>query len=249
MTQPQTLNGAIDELRGREFLTDEWRGRPMEYVSRIRNDELGISNDENPEKDVTLSGNTEKANAERESGPEQSNDERTQSREDDGSTMAGDAAGSMARDRDRGDIRVYEPGLASERNGDSGYSARDRREAESERLVGIAKKQGQYVPLSELRNLGERRRKATGESEVYEDLPNGRIYKVKNPYAKAPMKGNVQPEDAIYEHLVHNKYFPETPYRFEGISDDGGDVRIVLSQGYVESVGQPTKEQMRQSLC
>ena len=214
-----------------------------------RNDELGISNDENPEKDVTLSGNTEKANAERESGPEQSNDERTQSREDDGSTMAGDAAGSMARDRDRGNIRVYEPGLASERNGDSGYSARDRREAESERLVGIAKKQGQYVPLSELRNLGERRRKATGESEVYEDLPNGRIYKVKNPYAKAPMKGNVQPEDAIYEHLVHNKYFPETPYRFEGISDDGGDVRIVLSQGYVESVGQPTKEQIDAALA
>ncbi len=37
------------------------------------------------------------------------------------------------------------------------------------------------------------------------------------------MKGSVQPEDAIVEHLVHNKYFPETTYRFEGISDDAGD--------------------------
>ena len=32
------------------------------------------------------------------------------------------------------------------------------------------------------------------------------------------MKPGVAPEDAIYEHLVHNKCFPETAYGFGGIS-------------------------------
>lgn len=75
------------------------------------------------------------------------------------------------------------------------------------------------------------------------------VFKVKDPYAKSPLKCNVQPEDAIYEHLVHNKYFPETAYKFVGISDDLGDVRIVLSQQLVESVMHPTQKQIEIALA
>lgn len=155
--------------------------------------------------------------------PEQNNDERAQPRQADGGRVAGDTARGVEGDRDRSDIRVYEEGLAASRDEHSEHSERNRREAESERLVSIARQNGHYVGRADYGALGERYSKRSGESEVYVDRDNGRVYKVKNPYAKAPMKGSVQPEDAIVEHLVHNKYFPETTYRFEGISDDAGD--------------------------
>ena len=180
---------------------------------------------------------------------EQDNDGSGYPSGDDGGGMAGDTAGATQRTRDRSDIRVYEAGLGSAHNEYSEHSERNRREAESERLVGIAKANGQYYDRERMESLGKRNPKGTGESEVYVDRTADKVYKVKDPYAKSPMKGNVQPEDAIYEHLVHNKYFPETAYRFEGISDDLGDVRIVLSQGYVDSYGQPTQEQIEAALA
>lgn len=180
---------------------------------------------------------------------EQGDDESAVASGDDGSTMVGDAASGLAADRDRGDIRVYEEGLAASYDEYSEYSERDRREAESERLVEIARGQGQYIPVAGHVQFGEKNSRRSGESEVYVDKDAGRVYKVKNPYAKSPMKGGVQPEDAILEHHLHNRYFPETAYRFEGISDDAGDVRIVLSQDYVESVGQPTKAQIEAALA
>lgn len=179
--------------------------------------------------------------------PEQNNDGKWSS---DGGSVVTDSAGSVEGYRDRSDIRVYEAGLASEQDGNTEYSERDRREAESERLVSIAKQHGQYIHSADYNKLGIKKSKQSGESIVYDNHDaDGRIYKVKDPYAKSPMKGNVRPEDAIYEHLVYNKYFPETAYRFEGISDDLGDVRIVLSQGYVESAGQPTKAQIEAALA
>lgn len=181
--------------------------------------------------------------------PEQNYDERTQPRENDGSGVAVDAAGGMEADRDRSDIRVYTQGLGSARDEHSEHSTRNRRRAESERLVGLAKANGQFLGSDQKQSLGDKHPKGTGESEVYIDGATGTVYKVKDPYAKAPMKGDVQPEDAVLEHLVHNKYFPETRYRFEGISEDFGDARIVLSQKYVDSVGQPTKEQIETALA
>ena len=196
---------------------------------------------------VPLQGNNGIANG---NGSEQDNDGPGRPSGTDGGSVAGDSAGSLASNRDRSDIRVYEKGLGSEPNEHTQHSERDRREAESERLVEIAKANGQYRTREDISSFGKRTNKRSGESEVYDNHEvDGRIYKVKNPYAKSPLKGHVQPEDAIYEHLVHNKYFPETSYRFEGISDEGGDVRIVLSQGYVESVGQPTKEQIEAALA
>lgn len=181
--------------------------------------------------------------------PEQNND--TASGPNGGDTLrpvVADATGSLAPDRDRSAIRGYEEGLANQHYDGTEYSERDRREAESERLVGIARANGQYFDREKKSSLGVRYPKWTGESEVYISRGNRKIYKVKNPYAKSPLKGNVQPEDAIFEHLVHNKYFPETAYGFEGISDDTGEARIILSQDFVESVGQPTQEQIAKAL-
>ncbi|MBD5340404.1 MAG: hypothetical protein HDR94_02410 [Bacteroides sp.] len=193
---------------------------------------------QNPEKDVTLQhGNRS----------EQDND--ALSAGDDGGGVAVDSTGETPESRDRSDIRVYEEGLAAGDNAHSEYSERDRREAESERLVSISKQNDHYIDKNEILSRGTRYSKGTGESEVIIDSENGRVYKVKDPYAKSPMKGNVQPEDAIFEHLVHNKYFPETRYRFEGISEDMGDARIVLSQKYVESYGQPTQAQIEAALA
>ena len=170
-------------------------------------------------------------------------------RADAGRRMAVDATRRMAVNRGRSDIRMYEEGLGTSHNEYSEYSERNRREAESERLVEIAKANGQYKSRSDLASLGQKYPKGTGESDVYINRPSGRVYKSKDPYAKSPMKGGVQPEDVIYEHIVHNMYFPETEYRFEGVSDELGDVRIVLSQGYVESVGAPSKKQIDASLA
>ena len=178
---------------------------------------------------------------------EQNNDGLAE-REDRG-RVAGDTAGSVEADRDRSDIRVYEEGLGTSSLTHSEYSERTRRNAESERLVGIARTNGQFLDRHDVLSRGDKHKKSSGESEVSIDYDNKRVYKIKNPYAKSPMKGNVQPEDAILEHLVHNKYFPETRYQFEGISEDIGDARIVLSQDYIESVGQPTEEQIEAALA
>ena len=104
---------------------------------------------------------------------------------------------------------------------------RDRREAESERLVALAKENGLYIPETDYGKFGIRNTDRTGESVVYKNDAENRHYKVKDPYAKAPIKGNA-PEDAIYEHLVHNRLFPEDKYRFEGIGNNYlEDVRII----------------------
>ena len=63
------------------------------------------------------------------------------------------------------------------------------------------------------------------------------------------MKSGVQPEDAAFEHLVHNLLFPETAYTLEGISEEMGDVRIVLSQDFIQNYDQPTKEQIAEALA
>ena len=91
--------------------------------------------------------------------------------------------------------------------------------------------------------------KPSGESIVFISRKDKKAYKKKNPYAKTPMKGCIEPEDAIYEHLVHNLLFSESRYAFEGISDEDGDVRIILSQDFVESVSQPNRDQIVKAMA
>lgn len=170
-------------------------------------------------------------------------------RSGDGGGMVENAAGAMAQLGNRGDIRVFEEGLAASRWEHSEYSERTRREAESERLVSIARQHNLYVPIETTRRWTGKVSKHTGESAVYIDRAKGLVLKVKNPYAKAALKSGVQPEDAAFEHLVHNLLFPETAYTFVGISEEMGDVRIILSQKFIKDYQQPSKEQIAEALA
>lgn len=157
-------------------------------------------------------------------------------------------------DSDRSDIRVFEVGLSVKQSGDyeqgTGDCARTKlseqcppeqstgnaaQEAESSRLIAIAKDNGLFVEKSEWENLGDRKRLPSGESIVYLSPDGQEVIKLRNPFAKSAIK-QMHASDAIYEHLIHNILFPNTRYRFKGISEDIGGVRIVLSQRYISDV-------------
>lgn len=154
-------------------------------------------------------------------------------------------SGGLATGTDRSSIRVFEEGLAAHRERHSDYSTRERQEAEGERLIAIAKEKGLFFTKEQVKDFEEKVRQLSRESDVYINHSEGRVYKVKNPYANAgTWKNNLEPEDAIYEFLLHNKYFPNTAYKFEGIAEDADGVRIVLSQPYVEARHQASDEEV-----
>ena len=162
--------------------------------------------------------------------------------------MVNDAAQKLEKRDDRSNIRVFEEGLDASYNEYSNDSERDRCSKESERLVKIAKKHNLFIPIEETKFLGYKHPKRTGESVVYVNEDTNRVFKVKNPYAKFSIKKGVQPEDVIFEHIVHNLLFPEAIYKFEGISEEIDGVRIILSQEFIQSKGQPTKKQIINAL-
>ena len=170
-------------------------------------------------------------------------------RETDGTGVADDATQEVLGASNRGDIRVLEEGLDTSYREYSEYSERTRRTTESERLVSLAKQHGLFIPAEVTKTLTGKVAKRTGESVVYIDTAAGKVTKVKDPYAKSAMKSGVQPEDAAFEHLVHNLLFPETAYTLDGISEEMGDVRIVLSQDFIQNYEQPTKEQIAEALA
>lgn len=113
-------------------------------------------------------------------------------------------------------------------------SSRAEQEAVGHRLIENAKRNNLYVAPSLLNTFGERKRKPSGESIVYIDEERGRVVKIKDPFAKAPMKGHAA-SDAVYEHIVHNLLFPNTRYYFIGISESSfGEVRFVMEQDYLK---------------
>ena len=170
-------------------------------------------------------------------------------RKGDSTGVADDATQEVLGASNRGDIRVLEEGLDTSYSAYSDDSERTRRTAESERLVSLAKQHGLFIPAEVIKTLTGKVAKRTGESVVYIDTAAGKVTKVKDPYAKSAMKSGVQPEDAAFEHLVHNLLFPETAYTLEGISEEMGDVRIVLSQDFIQNYEQPTKEQIAEALA
>ena len=170
-------------------------------------------------------------------------------RETDGTGVADDATQEVLGASNRGDLRVFEEGLDTSYRAYSDDSERTRRTAESERLVSLAKQHGLFIPVEVIKTLTGKVRKRTGESVVYIDKEAGKVTKVKDPYAKSAMKSGVQPEDAAFEHLVHNLLFPETAYSLEAISEEMGDVRIVLTQNYIQNYDQPTREQIAEALA
>lgn len=206
--------------------------------------EQGVSYSVNREDSSKKNSNFEQKKHNNEKGFEQNNDGWQPS---DRNRVVANGVSRISQFSGRGDIRVFEEGVETPSSVYSVYSERDRRRKESERLVDIAKQHNLFVPQNAI-NFGEKHPKRTSESVVYVDKNTGRVFKVKNPYANAPMKQGVRPEDAIYEHIVHNLLFPETAYRFEGISENLGDVRIILSQEFIPSYSLPTKSQIVDAL-
>ena len=150
--------------------------------------------------------------------------------------VCAELASRSEADSDRSDIRMFEVGLSAEQPGDYEQSTGNAaQEAESNRLIAIAKSNGLFVEKSEWEKLGDRKRLPSGESIVYLSPDGQEVIKLRNPFAKSAIK-QMHASDAIYEHLIHNILFPNTRYRFKGISEDVGGVRIVLSQRYISDV-------------
>ena len=155
-------------------------------------------------------------------------------RRDTGDRLRDAVPGGAQRGDNGVDIGSLAEGLAAEQSGDRGRSQREDEEAVGHQIIENAKKSGVFIDRSTLNSFGERVRKPSGESVVYVDDANNRVVKVKDPYAKDNLKGHAA-SDALYEHIVHNLLFPNTPYRLIGISDNSiGDVRFVLEQDIID---------------
>lgn len=169
-----------------------------------------------------------------------------------GSGVSEDKAERVSLRRDRSDIQVLEPEPYAIRRYDSGDGESDlqrriAREQESQRLIETAKKNGLYIDPDKWYTFGVHKPGNTMESEIYADIDNGRYVKFKDPFASESMTRN-DPSDAIYQHLIHNIFFPEARYKFIGISEKNGDVRIVLAQDFVNSDRGATTEQSKSYL-
>jgi hypothetical protein len=151
----------------------------------------------------------------------------------DSTTIRAEFGSKLQADSDRSDIRVFETGLSIEQYGNyeqsTGTAAQ---ESESARIVAIAKANGLFIDKSEWHKFGERKRLPSGESIVFINDREDVITKIRNPFAKSVIKG-LHAYDVIYEHLIHNILFPNSRYKFIGISEDSGNVRFILQQRYL----------------
>ena len=185
----------------------------------------------------------------REDSSRQDHDER---REDDRRGVPHDPAGAVSLAGDLRDIRLLEGGLAAAPGEYPVHveEAGERRESErreSERLIAAAKTAGLYIAPASIGDFGKQISFTSNESLVFHDEAAGRVYKVRDPFALSLTKKQ-PPEDAIYEHIIHNIYFPEARYRFEGITEHGGTVRIILSQPFIGTYLTPTNEEIFRSM-
>ncbi|MBR2260495.1 MAG: hypothetical protein IJ916_02190 [Paludibacteraceae bacterium] len=152
-------------------------------------------------------------------------------------------------DLDRGDIRVFEKGVHDQPYGDSEdvqttFEQTRAEQVETKRLFDIAKKNGLFIDRETIDKFGDKLCTKTGECEIFYNEKESLIYKVKDPFAKWVIK-NLHAEDAIYEHIIHNLLFPNTRYKFIGIAEDDGNLRIVLSQPFISSTNaHPTDEEI-----
>lgn len=149
---------------------------------------------------------------------------------------------------DRINIELLGKGLSSERYDDYERSTHYQQEEVGNHIIENAKTIGLFIPLKETICLGERHNKPSGESIVYYNEVKGKIYKVKDPFAKYPIKGHTV-SDVLYEHILHNLLFPNVPYTLEGVSEELGDLRLIYSQPYIHSCFEAaTQEQIEDFL-
>ncbi|MBR1655441.1 MAG: hypothetical protein IJ698_03355 [Prevotella sp.] len=157
------------------------------------------------EKDVTFAENTKDNGNSNRQGSRDS--EGYDSGWPSGSGIHRTDTGRVPRRSGRGDADVYGEGLVQSSLDQRGELRQTHyEEAVGDNLTETARKNGQYIPAKQTAQLGERHDGLSGESVVYIDKAHGVVHKVKNPFAKLPMKGHAA-GDVIYEHVAHNLLF------------------------------------------
>lgn len=98
----------------------------------------------------------------------------------------------------------------------------------SRQLVESAKRRGFYYTFDEALALGERRKDLDGnESTILETETS--FIKIKD-FKFALDKANTDYGSIIQTIQVFNKLFPDTKYALIGVTEDGGDMKLILSQ-------------------
>ena len=145
----------------------------------------------------------------------------------------------------RWDTLVYEEGLQSEQVDDQLGGSRLAVRNESDRLIDLSRKLGDYIPSTVWDSFGLRNTKPSGESVVFIDEDNDRVIKFKDPFAYVSLKDD-NPYTALYEHHIHNHFFGDVGYRFLGVSQDpvSGGVRFAFEQPFIETAGKPSKTEI-----
>lgn len=139
-------------------------------------------------------------------------------------------------------IAMFKKGIANELTRDTTASRTYLEDEESERLINIAKQNNLYIDINNCSKFGERVSERSGESIVFYNEKEESYIKLKSPFAKVSIK-QTHPSDAIYEHIIHNILFPNTKYKFIGITSDYQGIRIILKQDAIPKLGNtPTNE-------
>lgn len=114
----------------------------------------------------------------------------------------------------------------------------------SERIVDNAKEAGLYIkPEDTEYGKGIFRT----ESLVFMDLNSKIVTKIKDPFFQANTR-NGSTREAIYMHIIHNIYFPETNYKLIGITEQDGYMRLILEQGFVQHLRTPQPQEVQDFL-
>ncbi len=146
-------------------------------------------------------------------------------------------------DSDRSSIRVFATELPHQSSGVRPHGTTAEEEAESQRLIKIAKENNLYIAPSDTERYGTLLSTPTGESKVYIKEELGIVFKIHDPFAKRVLK-DMHAEDVIWEHIVHNILFPNVRYTFVGITENNGDVRIVLNQKFCYGMESPSDQEI-----
>lgn len=146
----------------------------------------------------------------------------------------------------RWDTLVYEEGLQPQQSHDLLGSSRLATQRESDRLIEVAKKAGDYIPSTIWESYGSRNKKPSGESVVFLDEKNNRVVKFKDPFAYISLK-NDNPYCSLFEHHIHNYFFNDASYRLLGVSQDpvNRGVRFVFEQPFIKTYINPSQDEIK----
>ena len=146
---------------------------------------------------------------------------------------------------DIGGIRMLATACAAERSRNPGEMPPDPVCRESRALIVAAKKTGCLISPDEI--PGTRYTIRTGESEVRIVQKDRVYYKIKNPFAKLHLKKH-SAEYVLFEHVIHNAFFPDCRLDFLGIAEDLHEARLVYRQKAIRADARPDDKQIAESL-